>query len=60
MNWLQAIPLVELAVNSAVNDSTKISPAYVGYAEYHLLTWDMQSLRLLVDCLDGMAHVEAA
>ena len=31
LDWLQAIPLVEMSLNNAVNDSTCMSPAYISY-----------------------------
>ena len=51
MSWLQALPMAELAINSAVNDSTGMSPAFVVYG---------RSVRLPVDLLDGVQPVQQA
>ena len=51
MNWLQALPMAELAINSAVSDSTGMSPAFVVYG---------RSVRLPVDLLDGVQPVQHA
>ena len=32
LSWLEAIPLVEMALKNAVNDSTRMSPAFVLYS----------------------------
>ena len=40
INWVEALPTAELAINAAVNDSTGLSPAHVVYG---------QSLRMPVD-----------
>ena len=50
-NWVECLPMVELVVNSAVVESTGMSPAYVMFG---------QCLRMPVDCLDGMHPVQAA
>ena len=50
-NWVQALILVELAVNSAVSDSTMLSPAHVTFG---------LPLPMPVDCLDGLHPVKAA
>ena len=31
LSWLEAIPLVEMTLNNAVNDSMHMSPAFVSY-----------------------------
>ena len=31
LNWLAAVPLTELTLNSAVNDSTRMSLAFITY-----------------------------
>ena len=31
LNWLEAIPLVEMTLNNAVNDSMRMSPAFILY-----------------------------
>ena len=31
LSWLEAIPLVEMTLNNAVNGSTSMSPAFVSY-----------------------------
>ena len=31
LSWLEAIPLVEMTLNNAVNDSTRMSPAFISY-----------------------------
>ena len=49
-NWVECLPMVELVVNSAVAESTGMSPAYVMFG---------QRLRMPVDCLDGMHPVQA-
>ena len=50
-NWVECLPMVELVVNSAVAESTGISPAYITFG---------QRLRMPIDCLDGMHPVQAA
>ena len=50
-NWVECLPVVELVVNSAVAESTGMSPAYVTFG---------QRLRMPVDYLDGMHLVQAA
>ena len=47
-NWVECLPMVELVVNSAVAESTGMSPAYVTFG---------QRLRMPIDCLDGMHPV---
>ena len=49
--WAECLPMVELVVNSAVLESTGMSPAYVTL---------IQHLRIPVDFLDGMHPVQAA
>ena len=44
-NWVECLPMVELVVNSAIAESTGVSPAYVTFGQY---------LRMPVDCLDSM------
>ena len=43
--------MVELVVNSAIAESTGMSPAYVTFGQH---------LRMPVDCLNGMHPVQAA
>ena len=31
LNWLEAVPLVQMTLNNAVNDSTHTPPAFVLY-----------------------------
>ena len=31
LNWLEAVPLVEMTLNNAVNDSTHMLPAFISY-----------------------------
>ena len=31
LSWLEAIPLVEMTLNNAVNNSTRMSPAFISY-----------------------------
>ena len=31
LSWLEAIPLVEMTLNNAVNDITRMSPAFISY-----------------------------
>ena len=31
LKWLEAIPLVEMTLNNAVNDSTRMLPAFILY-----------------------------
>ena len=31
LSWLEVIPLVEMTLNNAVNDSTHMSPAFISY-----------------------------
>ena len=50
-NWVQALTLVELAVNSVVLDSTMLSPGHVTFG---------QTLRMPVDHWDGLHPVQAA
>ena len=50
-NWIECLPMVKLVMNSAVAESTGMSPAYVTFS---------QLLRMPVDCLDGMHPVQAA
>ena len=50
-NWVQALMLVELAVNSMVLDSTMLSPAHVTFS---------QPLGMPVDHLDGLHPVQTA
>ena len=50
-NWVECLILVELALNNAVAESTGMSPAHVTYG---------QSLRMLIDHLDGMYPVQVA
>ena len=50
-NWEQTLTLVELAVNSAMLDSTMLSLAHVMFG---------QPLRMPVDHLDGLHPVQAA
>ena len=50
-NWVECLPMVKLVVNSAVTESTGMSPAYVMFSQH---------LRMPVDCLDGMHPVRAA
>ena len=47
-NWVECLPMVELVVNSAITESTGMSPAYVMFG---------QRLRMPADCLDGMHSV---
>ena len=47
-NWLECVPMVELVVNSAVDEVTGMSPAYFTFG---------QRLRMPVDCLDDMHPV---
>ena len=49
--WVECLTLIELALNSAVAESTGMSPAHVTYG---------QSLRMLIDHLDGMHPVQMA
>lgn len=51
MSWLHALPVVELALNSAVHDATGLSPAFVVFG---------RSPRMPVDFLDGVDVVPAA
>ena len=48
---LNALPMVELALNSAVHDATGMSPAFVVFG---------RSVRMPVDMLDGVCDVQAA
>ena len=48
---MECLTLVELALNNAMAEWTGMSPAHVTY---------VQSLRMLIDHLDGMHPVEAA
>ena len=50
-NWVECLPMVKLVVNSAVAESTGMSPAYVMFG---------QRFRMPVDCFDGMHPVQAA
>ena len=50
-NWVKCLTLVELALNNAMAESTIMSPAHITYG---------QSLRMLIDHLDGMHPVQAA
>ena len=50
-NWVEYLPMAELVVNSAIAESTGMSPAYVIFS---------QRLQMPVDCLDGMHPVQAA
>ena len=49
-NWVECLPMVELLVNSAITESTGMSPAYVMFGRW---------LRMPVDCLNGMHPVLA-
>ena len=49
LSWLEAIPLVEMTLNNAVNDSTRMSPAFILY---------VQPLCMHVDLLDGMSRLK--
>ena len=49
-NWVEYLPMVELVVNSAIAESTGMSPAYVMFGQH---------LQMPVDCLDGMHLVQA-
>ena len=49
--WFDLLGIVELTINSAVSDSTGLSPAHIVYGA---------PLRLPVDQLDGFHPVEAA
>ena len=51
LNWVEALPTTELAINAAVHDSTGMSLAQVVFG---------QQLRMPVDTLDGLCRVEAA
>ena len=51
LSWLEAMPLVEMTLNNAVNDSTCMSLAFILYG---------QPLHMPVDLLDGMLQVEVA
>ena len=50
-NWVECLPMVKLVLNSAVAESTGMSPAYVMFG---------QRLRMPVDFFDGMHPVQAA
>ena len=50
-NWVQALTLVELAINNAVSDSTMLSLVHVMFG---------QPLRMPVDHLDGLHPVQVA
>ena len=49
--WVECLMLVELALNNAVAESTSMAAAHIMYG---------QSLRMLIDHLDGMHPVQAA
>ena len=51
LSWLEAIPLVEMMLNNAVNDSTHMSPAFISYGK---------PLRMPIELLDRMLQVEVA
>ena len=51
LNWLEAVTLVEMALNNTVNNSTRMLPAFILYSEL---------LHMPVDLLDGMLQVEVA
>ena len=51
LSWLEAILLVEMTLNNAVNDSMRMSSTFISYG---------QPLRMPVDLLDGLSQVEAA
>ena len=45
MNWLLAIPMIELAINYSISDTTGLSPAYIVYTT---------PIKMPVDMLDGV------
>ena len=51
LSWLEAIMLVEMTLNNAVNGSTCMSPAFISYG---------YPLCMAVDLLYEMLKVEAA
>ena len=51
LSWLEAITLVEMTLNNAVNDSMHMSPAFISYC------WP---LHMPVNLLDRMLQFEAA
>ena len=46
MDWLHAIPMMELAINNSIYDSTGLSPAYIVY--------NGPPIKMPVDMLDGV------
>ena len=44
-DWLHAIPMMELAINNSIQDSTGLSPAYIVYGT---------PIKMPVDMLDGV------
>ena len=44
-DWLNAIPMIELAINNSIQDSTGLSPAYLVYST---------PIRMPLDMLDGV------
>ena len=44
MDWLHAIPIMELAINNSIQDITGLSPVYIVYRT---------PIRMPVDMLDG-------